>query len=709
MTDNELPTLERVLSYLREDAPRPLTLDELADELEVPEEERSAFGEMLEEMEDEALVYRQRKGRYAVPEKLNLAIGRLSVTRGGDGFVNTDDPDAEDVFVPERNLGTAVADDVVIARIEKRPQGKNPQGRVIRVMRRAWDQVVGVYHRKRNYGFVHAQEPEIRVDLFVPPGFEEDAEDGEVVVLEVLDWGEDEPSPVGRVREVLGRPGDQGVDVLSILHGHGLPLEFPESVREDAERTAEWGVQPEDLEGRRDFRDQLTFTIDPPDAEDHDDALSIRRLDGGDLEVGVHIADVSFYVRRGSELDDEALDRGTSVYLVDRVVPMLPHALSSGLCSLGPEEDRLTMSVVFRMDEDGRVRDWELTRGVVNSDHRLSYDQANDLLQGEADGPEELIRALRDLHGVSRGIRRRRSERGSIDFDLPEARVVLNAAGEPTDIQRVLRLPTHEMIEDLMIQANEAVAELALEEDLPFLFRIHPEPDEEKMDQLREMAATFGHPLPSRQISPKDLARFVDAMEDTPQEQLVNQSTLRSMQKAVYSPENIGHFGLASEAYAHFTSPIRRYPDLVVHRQLGRWLDDPAKARSADAGRLSTVAEHCSRRERVAQEAERDSVDLKKIEFMERHVGEEFDGAIAGVTAFGFFVLLDEYHVEGLVHVSTLTDDYYVYIEEQHALLGQRKRRKFQLGDRVRVQVARVDREAREIDFELLEQLDGDG
>mgnify|MGYP006278097665 CR=1 FL=1 len=709
MTEHELPSLERILGYLREDAPRPVTLEELSEALAVDTAERDAFRDFLGELEEQGLVYRQRKGRYAVPEKLNLAIGRLSVTGGGDGFVNTEDRDTQDVFVPERNLGTAVADDVVIARIEKRPQGKNPQGRVIRVLRRAWSQVVGVYHRKRNYGFVHAQEPEIRVDLFVPPDFEEDAEDGDVVVLEVLDWGEEEPSPVGRVVEVLGRPGEPGVDVLSILHGHGLPLEFPAEVREDAERTAEWGIQPEDVEGRRDFRDQLAFTIDPPDAEDHDDALSVRRLEDGLLEVGVHIADVAFYVRPGSDLDDEALERGTSVYLVDRVVPMLPHALSGGLCSLVPDEDRLTMSVVFRMEPDGRVREWTLRRGVIRSDHRLSYDQANDLLQGEADGPERLVRALRDLHGVSRGIRRRRGERGSIDFDLPEARVVLNTAGEPTDIQRVLRLPTHEMIEDLMIQANEAVAELALEKDVPFLFRVHPEPDEEKMDQLRELAATFGHPLPSRKVSPKDLAGFVDAMEDTPQEQLVNQSTLRSMQKAVYSPDNIGHFGLASEAYAHFTSPIRRYPDLVVHRQLGRWLDEPAKARAADEGELAAVAEHCSERERVAQEAERDSVDLKKIEFMERHVGDEFQGTIAGVTAFGFFVLLDEYHVEGLVHVSTLTDDYYVYIEEQHALLGQRKRRKFQLGDRVRIQVARVDREAREIDFELLEKVDEDG
>jgi ribonuclease R len=699
---NEVETIDqRILSYLRKEASRPLKAKELARELDVPQEEYDDFRGVLRELEDEGLVIRQRKGRYAVPERINLAVGRLQVTRGGDGFVNTE-RGKDDVFVPERHLASAVDGDLVVARIEHRPQGKNPRGRIIRVLERAWKQVVGRYDRKRNYGFVHAQEPEIRKDLFVPPDFEGEADDGDVVVLEVLEWGDEEPNPVGRVVEVLGRPGDPGVDVLSILHGHQLPLEFPPEVLEDAERTADFGIQPEDKEGRDDFRDVLTFTIDPPDAEDFDDALSIRSLEGGEYEVGIHIADVGFYVHPGGELDREALERGTSVYLVDRVVPMLPHALSNDLCSLVPEEDRLTMSVVFRMDGRGGVRDSRVTRGVIRSDRRLSYDDAHALAQGEADGDPQLADGIRRLLKMSKGIRRRREERGSIDFDLPESRVVLNAAGEPTDIQRVRRLPTHMLIEDFMILANETVAELALDEEFPILFRVHDEPDEEKLGNLRELAATFGHHLPTRNVEPLDLARLVEAMEDTPQEQLINTATLRSMQKAVYSPENIGHFGLASDAYAHFTSPIRRYPDLVVHRQLARWLDDPESARSVDVSRLQSIADHCSERERVAQEAERDSVDLKKIEFMERHLGDEFDGTIAGVTAFGFFVLLDEYDVEGLVHISTLTDDYYVYLEEQHALLGEKKRRKFQLGDRVRVQVVRVDREARQIDFELL-------
>jgi ribonuclease R len=695
--------VRRVMSYLREEAGHPMKPGELARGLDVADRDYDAFLATLEELQETGMIYRQRKGRFAVPEKLNLVIGPLSVTRGGDGFVGTG-PDQEDVFIPERHLGTAVAEDVVVARIEKRPSGKNPEGRIIKVFRRAWSQVVGIYHRKRSYGFVVPQEPDLHCDFFIPPGKEAEAEDGQMVVVEVVDWGDEGPSPVGRVAEVLGWPDEAGVDVLSIIHGHGLPLEFPDEIEEAARQVSERGIREEDLQGREDFRDRLVFTIDPPDAKDFDDALSVERLEDGGFRVGVHIADVSHYVPEGSALDREARERATSVYLVDRVVPMLPEELSGNLCSLRPEEERLAMSVVFTMDEDGRVEAYRFARTVIRSDRRLTYDEAHDLAHGNADGPEELVEAIRILLELSKGIRRRREDRGSIDFDLPESRVVLNTAGEPTDIQRVLRLDTHRMIEDLMIQANEAVAQAAEEEEYPSLFRIHEEPAEDKVENLRELAATFGHTLPSRRIRPKDLAELVDAMDGTPQEQLISTATLRSMKKAIYSVENRGHFGLASPAYTHFTSPIRRYPDLLVHRQLERWvLEEDEREESPERRReeLAAMAEHCSERERRAVEAERDSVDLKKIEFMERHVNDEFQGTISGVTAFGFFVLLDEYHVEGLVHVSTLEDDYYVFFEDQHALIGQRKRRKFQLGNRVRVQVTRVDREARQIDFEL--------
>ncbi len=690
----------RILTYLRQDANRPLKAKELARALGVADDSYGGFRSVLRELEGDGLVYRGRRGRYATPDNINLAVGRIQITRAGDGFVSV--PGGDDVFVRGNNLATAVEGDTVVARVERRRPGRNPEGRVIRVLQRAWHQVVGVYHRKESYGFVIPQEPPLTADLFIPPGEEGEATEGQMVMVGVLEWGERELSPVGRVERVLGTPGEAGVDVLAILLGHQLPLDFPAAVTSEAESVAAAGLRAD--EGmREDLRDRLVFTIDPEDAKDHDDALSWTRTADGSIEVGVHIADVSHYVPEGGVLDREALERGTSVYLVDRVVPMLPHELSSDLASLKPDEDRLAISLLLTVGNSGEIIASRLARTVIRSSHRLSYDQAQGILDGGPAGSEELSSAVNGLYGFSRKLRRQRESRGSIDFDLPEARVVLNTAGEPTDIQRVFRLGAHELVEDMMILANETVASLAISERVPILFRVHEEPKEDRIEILRGLAATFGHQLPHRKLKPKDLAKLLHAMDGTPQETLVSTATLRSMKQARYSAQNLRHFGLASPAYAHFTSPIRRYPDLVVHRQLSRWLADPESARKMDVERLETIAERASERERKAVAAERDSVDLKKIQFMERHLGDDFDGTLAGVTAFGMFVLLDDFHVEGLVHVSSLGDDYYVFDEEQHALSGRRTKKRYQLGDRVRVQVVRVDREARQIDFDLLE------
>ncbi len=693
---------ERVLDFLRDEAGRPLKTKELARELGIPDEEYPALRTALRELEAEGLLYRGRKGRYSTPRNINLVVGRLQVTRAGDGFVVVEDGE-QDVFVRGRNLHTAVEGDRVVARIEHRRPGRNPEGQVIRVLDRAWRQVVGTYHRKHAYGFVLPQEPPLRGDLFIPPGFEDDARDGDIVLVRVLEWGERELSPVGQIERILGSPGDPGVDVLAIILGNQLPLEFAPEVAAEAERIAAAGVEDARTSAREDLRDRLVITIDPADARDHDDAVSFTRLESGGAEVGIHIADVSHYVAEGSALDREALERGTSVYLVDRVVPMLPHALSSDLCSLKPDVDRLAVSLLLRVGSDGHVRDHRLVRSVIRSRHRLSYDEAQLLLDDPGAHEDGIGAALVSLLEFTRRLRAERVARGSIDFDLPEARVVLNPAGEPTDIQRVLRLPAHELIEDLMILANETVAALSIRERVPIVFRVHEPPDADKIEALRALASTFGFRLPPGSVKPRNLARMLRAMDGTPQEQLMVTATLRSMKQARYATENLEHFGLASPAYAHFTSPIRRYPDLIVHRQLSRWLTDPAGARRVDREGLGHMARHASDRERRAMAAERDSIDLKKIEFMERHLGEEFEGTIAGVTAFGLFVLLDDFQVDGLVHVSSLTDDYYVFVEERHALVGRRGRNTYQLGDRARVQVARVDREERHIDFELLE------
>jgi len=675
---------------------------ELARALEIPPDDYRAFRRLLNRLETDGTIVRQRHGRYAVPEQFDLVSGALQVTRAGDGFVIPDEAGQEDVFVPGRQLATAVAGDRVLARIDRRPAGRNPVGRVVRVVERAWSQVAGIYHSKSGYGFVVAQEPELPGNLLIPEGKAGGASDGDMVIASIESWGEKELSTVGSIVQILGRPDDAGVDVLAILIGHQLPLDFPKAVEAEADKIARHGIRPEDLHGREDFRDRMVITIDPADAQDHDDAISVRKLETGDYEIGVHIADVSWYVKPGDPIDREAWERGTSVYLVDRVVPMLPESLSSGLCSLVPDEDRLTLSVVFVISTDGVVRESRFARTVIRSSARLSYEDANSALDAkEPDG--EFGSQLRVLSGICRAIREQRRARGAIDFSIPETAVELDSEGHPTEIRERPRLETHRMIEDLMVLTNETVARLGEEHDLPVLFRIHEPPSEDRLDGLRRVAGVLGAALPARGIRPRDLARLITSMAGKPQEYLISTVALRSMKKARYSVQNVGHFGLGSDSYLHFTSPIRRYADLVVHRQVVKWLNGkriPAKSSELEA--LERTARHTSERERRAEQAERDSIQLKKIEYMGRHLGDEFEGTISGVTGFGMFVLLEGVLVEGLIRISSLVDDYYHYDESSWSLTGRRTKRKFQLGDRVVVQLARVDPESRQIDLELV-------
>jgi ribonuclease R len=671
---------------------------ELARGLEVSQDDYRAFRRLLDALESDGVIVRQRKGRYAAPEQFDLVAGRVQVTRKGDGFVIPDEPGEEDVFVPARNLETAVDGDRVLARIEQRPPGRNPVGRIVRVVERAWTQIAGVYHPKQGYGFVVPQEPDIGTDIFIPSESSGDARDGDVVVITIESWGEGRPSPVGRVERILGRQGEAGVDVLAILIGHQLALDFPSRVQDEAEKIARQGIRPESLLEREDLRDRLTFTIDPADARDHDDAISVYELDDDEVEVGVHIADVSWYVKPGSAIDREAEERATSVYLVDRVVPMLPEELSAGLCSLVPDEDRLTMSVLYRMDAAGTVKEARAMRSVIRSRARLSYEDANERLQVAAD--DEMSTALHTLRKVCQGIRARRAERGSIDFALPETYVELDAEGMPSAIRPRPRLETNRIVEDLMILTNETVARIGEQNELPVLYRIHEPPSEDRLEGLRRVAGVFDAPLTADPVRPTDVARLVAKMAGRPQEYLVSMVALRSMKQARYATRNVGHFGLGSEAYLHFTSPIRRYPDLVVHRALVRWL--AGKGTEVDIEALERTARHTSERERRAESAERDSVELKKIQYMTRHLGDTFEGTIAGVTGFGMFILLDDVLVEGLIRLSSLVDDYYHYDEGTWSLTGRRSKRRFRLGDRVEVQVARVDPESREIDLELL-------
>lgn len=700
---------QQIVDYLRNEAGRPLKTKELARALEVEQSDYAEFRALLHRMEDEGLLYRVQRQRYAAPARINLVVGRFRSIRSGAGFVEPDEG-GDDIFIPADAIESAVNGDKVVARIERRRRRERVEGTIIRVLERARERVVGVFQpagpedRPALFGFVVPNDKKLTRDVYIAAGSTRDARAGDIVVVSIADWGTSHRGPAGVVEEVIGPADAPGNDILAIVHGHELPLDFPEEVLAEARAISRRGIRPEDLEGRTDLRDRVVFTIDPADARDHDDALSIIAHEDGTHEVGVHIADVSFYVRPGSPIDIEALNRGTSVYLVDRVIPMLPHELSSDLCSLRPDEDRLAMSLLLRIDADGSVRSHSLVRSVIRSRHKLSYDEAQEVLNGGRSIGPETDDALRRLHSLSLTLRAAREERGSIDFDLPEARVVLEESGEPADIQRVLRLESHRLIEDYMLLANETIARDAARRKLPIPYRIHEPPDTARIEQLREFIGGFGLRLQGRgSPTPKQLQAVIEQVKDRPEEKLLSTVVLRSMRQARYSEENHGHFGLAAPHYAHFTSPIRRYPDLLLHRICAsRFLGDDGGLLTAE--QIAPIAKLGSERERIAEAAERDSVELKKVQYMERHLGDEFSGTISDVRAFGFFVLLDDVFVDGLVHVSSMEDDYYAFHEDAYALVGQNTGRTFRLGDRVRVQVASVDREARRIDFIVLER-----
>lgn len=691
----------QIKKALRESRKGPLKAKEIAKTLDVPTDEYRDFRDFLRELEEEGTVYRVKKQRYALPEKINLVVGSLSVTRGGDGFVMPD-KGGEDVFVPSSRLESAMDGDQVVARVEARPRNRNPEGRIIKVLKRAHPSVVGTFQEARRFGFVDPLDERLGRDVLIPAGEEGKAKTGDIVVVRITAYGDQKLNPMGEIERVLGPITEPGVDVLSVLFGYGLELEFPPDVEEAAEEVVE-RKEKEGWRGRTDRRDLHVFTIDPSDARDHDDALSIEPVKEGVWEVGIHIADVSHFVEPGSPLDMEALNRGTSVYLVDRVVPMLPHLLSSDICSLRPDVDRAAVSVFVTLDAEGRVRDHRFERTRIRSRHRLDYQEVNRVLEGEGGIDERTDSDLRQLARLARTLRKKRMERGSLDFDLPEARVVLGSEGAPVDIQRVVQLESHRLIEDFMLLANETVARVAEKKKLSIPYRVHESPPPDRLQELRRFLATLGYSLPKGNVSGKDLQPVLRAVEGKPEESLVSTVILRSMSKARYQPDNVGHFGLGASTYTHFTSPIRRYPDLLVHRVVVRALVEEEEIPEEWRGEnLARACERSSMREMLAQDAERDSVALKKAEFMERHLGEVFHGTVSGVTAFGFFVLLDEYFVEGLVHVNSLDDDFYNLREEEYALVGERKGRRFRLGDRATVQVSRVNRLERKIDFVLV-------
>jgi ribonuclease R len=694
-------TLEnKIKSALRASKKGPLKAKELARTLGLPTGEYREFREFLKDLESRGTIYRVKGQRFALPAKINLTVGRLSVTRAGDGFVAPEEG-GRDIFIPVSLIDSAMDGDRVVARVEGKPRGKNPEGRIIKILDRAHPTVVGTFRESRRFGYVVPLDDRLFRDILIPDGGEGEASSGDIVVARLTAYGDRKRDPLGEVERVLGPITEPGVDVLSILFGYGLELEFPPEVEEAAQEVVR-AREGEGLEGRVDRTDLHVFTIDPADARDHDDALSIETA-GDDLwEVGIHIADVSHYVEAGGPLDLEAIRRGTSVYLVDRVVPMLPHLLSSDVCSLRPDVDRNAVSLFVTLDGKGQARSHRFERTLIRSRHRLDYQQVQRVLGGDERIDPRTDEDIRMLSRLARALRRIRVQRGSMDFDLPEARVLLGPEGVPIDIQKVVQLESHRLIEDFMLLANETVAREGEKRNLPLPFRVHEPPAPDRKEELKRFLGTLGYPLPNRGLKGKDLQKVLRRAEGTPESGLITTVVLRAMARARYQAENVGHFGLGAPSYTHFTSPIRRYPDLMVHRVVVKaFIRGETIPRAWGGETLASACEQSTLREGLAADAERDSVALKKAEFMEAHLGEEFAGTVSGVTSFGAFVLLDEVFVEGLVHVNTLLDDYYLFREREYALVGERTGRRFRLGDPVRVQVARVDRLERKIDFVL--------
>lgn len=702
---------DKILEFMRKEAYKPLTAEELAGEMELKGTELKELWEVLEELEGNADIIKTRYDKYGVPERMNLVVGKLSASNKGYGFVipeKVQNPDETDVFIPPDGMMSAMHHDRVVVRIHcKSGEGKSRDGEIIRIVKRANSRIVGTYEASRNFGFVTPDDLRLGQDIFIPKDGKSIVKNGSKVVVEITKWPERKRSAEGKIIEVLGNPGDTGIEILSIIKRHNLPIEFPPEVEQAAEKAPSI-IAEEEIAGRRDLRDLPIVTIDGEDAKDLDDGVYVERLKNGNYMLGVYIADVSYYVQENTVLDKEARERGTSVYLVDRVLPMLPRLLSNGICSLNAGEDRLAMSAHMEVDHQGQVVKYEIFPSVIRVKKRYSYTVVRKILVEHDEAliseNQELLPQLEDMERLCRILRERRMRRGAIDFDFPELKVKLDEAGKPVEIIKRVRSLAESIIEEFMLVANETVAEHMHNLKVPFVFRVHEEPDEEKMVKLNNLLHNFGQSLPKvGEIQPGALQKVLTRISGRPEERIISTVMLRSLKQARYEAHNLGHFGLAATYYTHFTSPIRRYPDLIVHRVIRETFntgDISAKRKEKLTAMLPEIALHSSERERAAAEAERETVTLKTVEYMAQFVGEHFDGIINGVTAFGIFVELDN-GVEGLVRVSSMEDDYYQYIEEQYALIGDRSHKTYRLGDAVKVILMRVSIEERNIDFVL--------
>ena len=743
MNVSETQIRQQILALLSRKDYRPLSKIEIAQKLGVSGRARVALRKTLRDVERAGEIARIRKDRYVLPAEADLVTGKLSVHPVGYGFLTSEKSGESDVFIAAENIGTAMHGDRVVARISpEAPAGRikgRREGRVIRILERAHDTVVGTLQRSRNFYYVVPDDPRFVHDIYVRPVTDADAREdrrsrieptvGDKVVVRLDNWQSRHVNPEGEVIEVLGPASAPGVDVLSIVRKYHLPTEFPSDVLEQAERIPET-VDARQIAGREDLRDQFIVTIDPDDARDFDDAINVEKLANGGWQLGVHIADVAAYVEPGSALDREARLRGNSVYLPDRVIPMLPERLSNGVCSLKPQVDRLTHSVFIQFDKNGNAKSARFAKTVIRSARRLTYKEAYAILKSQPrnDGfqavagkmaavklsllesvqRDQLSERLHLAWELAALLRRKRFERGALELDFPEVKVWIDSDGKPVRLERVENDESHQLIEEFMLVANEAVARELKKRAIPTIYRVHENPDPAKLGEYREFVLSFGYKVGDL-THRAELQRLLAEFRGKPEEQALKVGLLKSLKRARYDPQPLGHYGLAKTNYLHFTSPIRRYADLVVHRALGRGGPPGCPARSVSApyhmAEIVSIAEHISTTERNAADAEIDAAQMKKLEFFQQQLAgrkpQIFSAAVVDVRNYGLMVELPDALITGLIHVSSLTDDFYVFEPARHQLMGRRSRKMFKVGDKLSVFVARVDVFKRQVDFAI--------
>ncbi|AGC68245.1 ribonuclease R [Thermoclostridium stercorarium subsp. stercorarium DSM 8532] len=698
---------ERIKGFIHDSSYHPLTFEELVVSLDVPKEDIELFRKCLDELEQEGHIYKTKKNRYVAPEKIGLVTGTFQGHERGFGFVLPDEPDQSDIFIQSDRVKGAMDGDRVIARIVKfYNDDRHSEGEIVKILSRANDKIVGTFEKSYSVGYVVPDHRRIKGHIIVPLDRSMGAKPHQKVVVQITRYPEPERNAEGQIIEILGDADTTDVEALSILKAYKIPVEFPDEVLQEA-RSIPQELTPKDYAGRRDLRNLTMVTIDGEDARDLDDAVSLEITGNGNYLLGVHIADVSHYVKENSPLDKEALKRGTSVYFPDRVIPMLPKELSNGICSLNPKVDRLAFSVFMEIDPLGRVINHEIVESVINVNERMTYTDVYKILE-ERD--QDLIERYRPLVPMFEKMKelalilmKRRSLRGAIDFDFEETKITVDENGKPVNIGKYEITIANKIIEEFMLLCNETVSEHFYWADIPFVYRIHEDPDPDKIKRLNEFLFNFGVRIKgSGHVHPRALQDVLDKVKGTPQERIISTMMLRSLQKAKYSDEHTWHFGLAADYYSHFTSPIRRYPDLIIHRIMKEYLHGKFDEQRNEhySAILPDVTKHCSERERSAEEAEREYEAKLKAVYMQEHIGETFTGIVSGITSFGMFVELEN-TVEGLIRLTSMDDDFYEYDEKMQVLIGVRTGRIYRIGDTVEVVVTNADPKTRQVDFVL--------